>query len=124
MVRHHCDGCGYDWSTYPPSSVPVIHVPRHVLSGGAYCTQAAFIDDGNLLSKAEIERRVDECDLVTIVHHPGVQLGEVLSQIDGIIADFNDPVKKSGYRVTHVHRYKHQSAILLKLEKAPGGSSK
>jgi hypothetical protein len=37
MVRHHCDGCGYDWSTYPPSNVPVIHVPRHVLSGGAYC---------------------------------------------------------------------------------------
>ena len=75
-----------------------------------------FIENGNLLSTAEKERRVDEADLVTIVHHEGTPLGEVLRRLNAIIADINDQKQKTGYRVLYVHRYEHESAILIKQE--------
>jgi hypothetical protein len=77
----------------------------------------AFIEDGNLLSKAEKERRVDECDLVTVIHHGGVPLGEVLRQLNAVIAGINDSTKKTGYIISYVHRYENETAILIKFDK-------
>jgi hypothetical protein len=69
-----------------------------------------IIEFGKFLSDAEKERRVEECDMMTIIHHAGTPDAEVMKQLNEIIND----LPASGMVVMHAHRYQDETALLLK----------
>jgi hypothetical protein len=76
-------------------------------------TMNSIIEFGKFLSGAEKERRVAECDMLTIIHHAGTPDAEVTKELNEIINE----LPASGFIMMHAHRYENETALLLKKTK-------
>jgi hypothetical protein len=88
MVRHHCDGCGYEWSTFPHPNLPGIHVARHVLSSGAYCTPLPMTVENNEYTRVCVLRRcggIDGCATARLPVYDTDAAGNIVEmpEVDG-----------------------------------------
>ncbi len=78
------------------------------------------IDQGNHLSKAEVERRVDACDIVVTLKHPTYTAHEAIK----LVRDAIKEAERGGeYKVLHAHVYPKETALLVKELKKPTGGA-
>lgn len=64
-----------------------------------------IIDNGDLLSDKVVEKRTEECDVVAVLYS---------SKMRDIISTYRAATNYVGFKVIHIHRYKTQTALLLK----------